>query len=137
MENYASSAWSEIIAKAAVSPLGIAALVVLVVGVVVVTLIRPTDKPRFRLSVVIILMVFCGALMGASIYGARPTSLPAAAAAGAQTEGPSQQPPVSATVAAPGATATSSPPNGIAVAHTDCGTAWTGWVNVGGGHSAN
>ncbi len=68
MENFASSAWSEIIAKAAVSPLGIAALVLLIVGFVVVALINPTDKPLFRFAALLILMVFCSGLMGAAIY---------------------------------------------------------------------
>lgn len=51
MEQYAPSAWSEIIAEAAVSPLGIAALIALIVGFVVVALMRPSDKLRYRAGV--------------------------------------------------------------------------------------
>lgn len=135
MENFEPSAWAEIIAKAAVSPLGIAALALLIVGFVVVNLIRPADKPHFRLTAIVILMVFCGGLMGAAIYSARPTALPPAAAAGAQTEGPSQQPPASQS--SPSAPSVPAQPAGsasapVTAARTDCGTAWSGWVDAGG-----
>lgn len=135
MESFAPSAWSEIIAKAATSPLGIAALMTLVVGIVIVSLVKPTDKPHFRLLAIIILMIFCGGLMGAAIYSVRPTVLPPDAASGAQTEGPSQQPPAMASQ--PPAPAVPSqpamPPAAPVATRNDCGTAWTGWVDVGGG----
>jgi hypothetical protein len=41
---YAPSAWGEIVAQAAVSPLGISALVILVVGFVMLALVRREDK---------------------------------------------------------------------------------------------
>ena len=137
MEGLASNAWAEIIGKAAVSPLGITALVVLVAGSVVIALIKPKDEAHIRLWAIITLLVFCGALVGAALYTAQPTALPPAAAKGAQTEGPSQQPSLPSTDAkgakpAPPTSAAPPPPVTHAPARVDCGTAWTGWVDVGG-----
>jgi hypothetical protein len=82
-------------------------------------------------------MVFCGGLMGAAIYSVRPTALPPAAAAAAKAEEPSQQPPPATpqppAPAPPAASQpTTPPPPPVTAARTDCGTAWTGWVDVGG-----
>ena len=126
-----TSAWAEIIAKAAVSDLGIAALAILVVGSVILALIRPSDHPKIRVTVVILLMVFCGGLMGAAIYSAQPVALSAQLAVGATEEGPSQQlladiPPEASPAPTTAVASTPKP-------RADCGTAWTGWIDVGGG----
>ena len=144
-ELVASNAWAEIIGKAAVSPLGITALVVLVAGTVVVTLIKRTDKPHVRLGAIGILFTFCGVLASVSLYTAEPTALPPVAAQEAKTEGPSQQPPLPSsgskgvespqptptTPAAPPPLAKAPPPLAKAPARVDCGTAWTGWIDAG------
>ena len=141
MESFASTAWAEIISKAAVSPLGIAALALLIVGFVILRLVPPNDKPRFRLIVILVFMLFCGGLMAASIYSVRPTALPQSAATDVQTEGPSHQlsnptsatpssslQPPGGTPATASVTTASSPP-----IREDCGTAWSGWTDVGVG----
>jgi hypothetical protein len=118
---YASNAWAEIIAKAAVSPLGVSALVVLVVGFVVLALIRREDKIGARLTIVVLLLVFCGGLLTAAFYNVRP----------AVTQ-PDASPATSATaLPAPPAVAPSPPPR-TASSRADCGTAWSGWIEVGG-----
>jgi hypothetical protein len=134
-EGYASEAWSEIISKAAVSPLGIIALVVLVTGFVVMTLVPRRSSTGARVLVVVLLLLFFGGLVVAAIYTVRPTTLPAAAAKGAEGEGPAHQPPVAPKPQEPPSAppAAPQPPVAQAPTRTDCGTAWTGWVNAGGG----
>src|SRR5437016_3701088 len=70
---YASNAWAEIIANAAVSPLGISALVILVIGFVDLALIRRDDKIAARLITVALLLIFCGGLLTAAFYKVNPT----------------------------------------------------------------
>jgi len=136
MEAYASKAWAEIIGKAAASPLGIIALVVLVAGFVVLALVKRRDKPGFRLFAIVILLLFCGGLVATAVYTVRPTSLSAAAVKGVESEGPSQQPPTQTTEgppAQPSPPPSQTPSTAQAPVRVDCGTAWTGWVNIGGG----
>jgi uncharacterized protein DUF5360 len=119
---YAPSAWSEIIAQAAVSPLGISALVILVAGFVVLALFRKDDKVGTRLTIIVLLLLFCGGLVAAAFYNVQPTvtrpqnSFPPAE--------PAPTPPAAPPVTPP------SPP--AAPARVDCGTAWSGWIDVGG-----
>jgi len=147
VENYAPNAWAEIISKAAISPLGIAALVSLIVGFVVLALVPRSDKPAVRVAVLVLLMVFCGGLMGAAVYGARPIAPSVAVAAGATTAGasgtrsaPTTQASGQSTLPTPtpeapttaSATPQVQPPPPPAVAtRTDCGAYWTGWIEVG------
>jgi hypothetical protein len=71
--------------------------------------------------------------MGAAIYTVRPTALPPAIQAEVQTERlVPQQPTPPPEPSVPPAPARSQPPASKAAARIDCGTAWTGWVNVGG-----
>ena len=146
METFAPSAWAEIIAKAAVSPLGIAALVSLIVGFVALALFQRSDKAVTRLGVIALLMLFCGGLMGAAVYGVRPVAPSPQVAQGAPgTPATAPAAPSSASAAASGAAsqalptaagpvpaitaAVTTPP---AVARADCGSHWTGWKEVGG-----
>lgn len=103
---FASSAWAEIIAKAAVSPLGISALVVLVVGFVV---LRRSDSIGARLTVILALLIFCNGLVTAAFYTVSPTVTRPA------EQGPAQSP---------------SPPQPLA--KVNCGASWSGWIGVGG-----
>lgn len=148
MGSLAPSAWSALIANAAVSALGIAALSGLVVGSVVLALIKPADKPEVRLGVIVLLMLFCGALFAGAIYEARPTTLSSAVAKGA-AEAALQSPslvagsisgdqashPASAVVTVPAPAPAPIPVLTLptqAVARTDCGNSWSGWTEVGG-----
>jgi hypothetical protein len=152
MENYAPSAWAEIISKAAISPLGVAALVSLIVGFVVLALFFRSDKAEVRLGAVALLMVFCAVLMFAAIYSARPVAPSATIAAGAASAAARASssvlpsPPPASTAAATVATPSTSPassaagttrndPPVVVVApapRTDCGARWSGWIEVGG-----
>jgi hypothetical protein len=112
-------------------PLGIAALVSLVVGSVVLALIPRTDNARVRVTVIVLLMLFCGALMGAALYSAQPV---AASAKVATDSGAASPPPTDKTSNAKG-TSAAPPPVAAAPtepARTDCGAHWTGWIEVGG-----
>jgi hypothetical protein len=122
---YASNAWAEIIAKAAVSPLGISALVILVVGFVVLSLIRRDDKIAARLTIVVLLLVFCGGLLTAAFYNVRP--------AVTRPEASNGKPPATSATALPAPPAVApSPPPKTASSRADCGTAWSGWIEIGG-----
>lgn len=137
METYASNAWAEIIAKSAVSPLGISALVLLIVGFVVICLVKPSDKVSVRLSVLGILLLFCGALVGVAFYGVEPTTLSPSAEKSAEGIGPVPAPPVVVSEAPP----PKPPPPSLLPkpqvkqppARIDCGAAWTGWLSLGAG----
>lgn len=134
MENYAPSAWAEIIAKAGVSPLGVAALISLMVGFVVLALVPRSDKPGMRITVLVLLMLFCGGLMGGAVYSARPIAPSAAVAAGAAAAVTplvvaSQSAPTVQSPTAPTALSQSQAP--VAAARQDCGANWTGWIEVG------
>jgi hypothetical protein len=136
MGNYAPNAWSEIIAKAALSPLGIAALVLLIVGFVVISLVRPVDKPQMRVAVIVLLMLFCGGLLGAAIYSAQPTALPTSGTADRHEAVPGSSSSASPTrppAAPPTAPTQSSPTPATAATRTDCGAAWSDWIEIGGG----
>jgi len=136
MESYSPNAWSEIIAKAAVSPLGIAALVVLIVGFVVIALVKPADKPQTRLTVIVLLMLFCAGLIGAAIYSAQPTALPASGANETHDVvpgSPSSTSPNRAPTVPASSSAQSLPTPATVVTRTDCGTAWSDWIEMGGG----
>lgn len=107
---FASSAWSEIITSAAGSPLGISALVILVVGFVILGLVRRDDSGAVRLGAIVLLLLFCGGLVVAASYTVKPTiTKPESAVAGSGG-------------------ATSVPSSRM----VDCGTAWSGWIEVGG-----
>jgi hypothetical protein len=117
---FASNAWAEIIGKAAVSPLGIFALMILVIGFVILALVRSKDKVSTRLTVIALLLLFCAALSLAALYSVEPTT--------------ATPPPV---VQAPAQTSPSLPQAQGAPAETrpsrqDCGTAWSDWIEVGG-----
>lgn len=145
MKSYAPNAWSEIIAKAAVSPLGIAALVSLIVGLVVLLLFHPDkDRSEVRLGAVALLMFFCGGLMFGAIYSSKPVAPSQKVAQGAANNEPSaSQVPSSSNTASPAQPAvvpavpdsTAPMPSSItapaAVARADCGAYWTGWIEVG------
>jgi hypothetical protein len=132
MDGYASNAWTEIIGKAAVSPLGIIALIILVAGFVVITLFGPKDRAEIRLLAVFILLLFSSGLAFAAIYNVQPTALPPAEIKGAEIEKPSQQPPQPSEPPPQAKTAPPAPAVAKASTRKDCGTAWTGWVDVGG-----
>jgi hypothetical protein len=124
-EGYATNAWAEIIAKAAVSPLGISALVILVVGFVVLALIRRQDKIAARLTIVVLLLVFCGGLVTAAFYTVRPAVTQPQASKSTPTVTGATAPPAPPTVAP-------SPPSRTAASRMDCGSAWSGWIEIGG-----
>ena len=120
---YARSAWGEIIAQAAVSPLGITALVILVVGFVMLALVRRDDKVGARLSIIILLLLFCGGLVTAAFYNVQPTiTHPERTGAALPTP----------TVPTPSGSSPAAPSAPTAPARVDCGSAWSGWIDVGG-----
>jgi hypothetical protein len=127
MENYAPSAWAEIIAKAAVSDLGIAALVSLIVGFVVLALFPRHDKPSVRITIVVLLMLFCGTLFGVAAYKARPVVASETVASGAPSPSTKSQTAVPVPATAPVPAPVPQPPP-----RTDCGAHWSGWIEVGG-----
>lgn len=118
---YAPSAWGEIIAQAAVSPLGISALVILVVGFVILALVGRRDTVRTRLASIVLLLVFCGGLVAAAFYNVQPTV----------TRPQNSQPSAPTAPSAP-ASPPATPPAPTASARVDCGSAWSGWIDVGG-----
>jgi hypothetical protein len=73
---YAPSSWGEIISQAAVSPLGITALVILVVGFVMLALVRRDDKVGARVTTILLLLLFCGGLVFAAFYNVQPAPHP-------------------------------------------------------------
>lgn len=124
------AAWAEIIRAAAVSPLGIAALALLIMAFGVYRLIDPKDKPWVRLSAIVTLMVTCFGLMGAAVYSANPTVPSREVAEGSKSEEPSApRPKPPPGVTPPGVT----PPPAVNLTRKDCGTFWSGWIEVGGG----
>jgi len=124
--NYAPSAWAEIISKAAVSPMGIAALVSLIVGLVILVLISPKDKPIIRLTALFLLMLFCSGLFIGAIYIVRPVLLSPIVSKGAADPIPTTPKPTTQPVPAP----VPAPVAPASVARTDCGAHWTGWIEV-------
>lgn len=155
MNAYASDAWNAIIREAAVSPLGIMALALLVAGFVVLMLVKRSDKPAFRLAAIFLLLFFCGGLAMAAIYVAEPTvDAPRSPASKVAEATPPAQPGTAQPPAAPAAPdkRLSSPApevrRGIerraakplsspgvaarsaAPAPVDCGIAWTDWADV-------
>lgn len=138
MEAYAPQAWSQIIASAAVSPLGIAALIVLIVGFVILTLFRHEDRPQARFLVIGLLMLFCVALFAGSIYSVRPVAASAVVARGAGEPSPPGEnasvPSAANSTSHSASVRTEADENQRLVApRADCGSSWTGWVNPGAG----
>lgn len=140
MNGLASDAWTEIIGAAAVSPLGVTALVVLVGGTVVVMLVKPSDKAYVRLSAIAALLVSSSALAGFSLYTAQPTSVAPGAGAAESEGGPSARAPARADrpAAAAPPVAAMEPRRRERTATTarsapeapDCGKVWTGWTDT-------
>ena len=127
--NYASSAWAEIIAKAAVSPLGISALAILVVGFIILALVRRGDSVATRIGAITLLLVFCGGLVTAAIYSVQANSAPTQN----QTEAaPSSSAPTLPSPNTPAPAPTSAAPPALSSARIDCGTEWSGWIEIGG-----
>ena len=120
---YASNAWAAIITKAAVSPLGISALCILVLGFVILALIRRTDKIGARLTVIVLLLLFSGGLETAAFYTVKPIVAGPEVAKGLPIPGTSPAP--SRPIVVPSAPHPSA-------ARIDCGIAWSGWIEVGG-----
>lgn len=73
MNGYASSTWTELVKAAAASPLGIVALVALILGFVGLVWFRHTDSPMVRLIAFGMLILTCGGLAGAAVYRVEPT----------------------------------------------------------------
>ena len=137
MDNFASSAWSQIIGSAAVSNLGIAALTILVVGFVVLALIGRKDRLQVRVTVIVLLMLFCGALLGVGIYTTHPTTASAVRSSGGGASGSAGTGTTARSAASSEGTSVAaqrpeSHPE-LVTARSDCGTSWTGWVDPGGG----
>lgn len=159
MNAYASDAWNAIIREAAVSPLGITALALLVAGFVVLTLVKRSDKPAFRLAAILILLFFCGGLAMAAIYRVEPTvtveppgSPPGKAAEAAPPARPEPRQPPAASGAPDKGLASPAPDlrrkierpalkpftspgiaprsSARAPAPVECGIAWTDWADV-------
>lgn len=128
-EGFATSAWAQIIGTAATTPLGISALVILVMGFVAISLIGKNDSIRARLGVIVLLLLFCGGLVIASFYAVRPTAARREIAA-EEPPAPTAEHPSAPPPAAPAAKATSAKTE---PARVDCGIAWSGWIDVGGG----
>lgn len=126
---YASSAWAQIIASAAISPLGVSALVILVVGFVILALIRRNDAGAMRLGAIVLLLICCGGLVLVASYNVKPTIVPPEPSVIlAQPPVVAQSPPPAPSTPPAAVTAPASPPP----ARIDCGTAWSGWIEVGG-----
>lgn len=127
-EGFATSAWTQIIGTAATSSLGIAALVILVMGFVTISLIGKNDSIRARLGVIVLLLLFCGGLVTVAFYTVRPTApRPAIVAKAPPTPAELPSAPPSAAPPPEATSATAKP------ARVDCGAAWSGWIDVGGG----
>lgn len=123
--NYASSAWAEIVAKAAVSPLGISALAILVVGFITLALVRRGDSVATRIGAIILLLVFCGGLA----ISVQPNSTPTQKQTGAAPSSSASTLPTSNSSAP---VRTSAAPPTLSSARTDCGMEWSGWIEIGG-----
>lgn len=67
MGDLAAAGTAEIIKAAASSPLGLAALLALIGVFVVTKLVDPKDAPHFRMWAILLLLGFCGLLMGAAV----------------------------------------------------------------------
>jgi hypothetical protein len=119
--DYAPSAWSEIIAQAAVSPLGISALVILVVGFTILALVRRGDTVATRLTSIILLLIFCAGLVAVAFYKVQPS-----------VTRPETSPSYQTVPTSPALPPTSPPPAPPASTRLDCGTAWSAWIDVGG-----
>ena len=155
MNAYATDAWNAIIREAAVSPLGIMALALLVAGFVVLMLVKRSDKPAFRLAAIFLLLFFCGGLAMAAIYRVEPTvDAPKLPAGKVAESAPPARPKPTPPPAAPGvpdkrlsspapepksrverraARPSTSPgvmARSAAPAPVDCGIAWTDWADV-------
>jgi len=130
MEAPAPDAWSRIINAAGSSSLSVTALIILMVGLIALTFFGSRDKAKTKILVFVLLLLFFGSL-AASVYNVRPV-VPSAAVvqgAGAAESSPRGENASHVSPASPG------PPAGVRLAEprTDCGTAWTGWVNPGAG----
>lgn len=73
MGDLAAAGTAEIIKAAAISPLGLAALLALIGVFVVIKLIDSKDAPHLRMGAILSLLGFCGLLMGAAVYRAEVT----------------------------------------------------------------
>jgi len=158
MKLFGSSVWVEIIAKAAVSPLGLAALGFLILGFVVLALVPRTDGPKIRLTAIGLLMFVVVVLFVFAIYKVPEFQAPprmVEATTDAQDR-PSRKEPPGSTASTPTSTTpspseTSPPlktetppaspepsPPAIQVpvqapqGRVDCGQYWSGWREVGG-----
>ncbi len=142
-------AFSQIIKAAAVSSLGLAALVVLVISFVGLKLFGPRDRPGVRVLVFLVLVSVSVSVFAAGVYGAQPTlpgrdetkaaSLPSAVrpqppapapptAPPARPEGPRRPSPSAAMAARPHALI----PETASASRADCGKATTAWIPTGG-----
>lgn len=134
MNENTQNPWAEIIGKAAVSHLGISALIILVLGSVIIALVKPTDSSRFRFAAITMLFLFCSSLLTAAFYTATPTTLPSPDTTNVQSEKPSTQPPEPTRPRAPVVTSMESISfelgDIVTVEKIDCGTAWTGWIEA-------
>jgi hypothetical protein len=128
-------ALTEIFKRAIASPLGLAGLVVLVAGFVVLALFKPvTARASARILAVVILLLFYITIVGVAFYNVRPVGLPSGSSV-AEAESRSHQPlaTAAAVVTAPATPAASASSVAQAQVRVDCGTFWTDWFNVGGG----
>lgn len=73
MGDLAAAGTAEIIKAAAISPLGLAALLALIGVFVVTKLVDSKDAPHLRMGAILSLLGFCGLLMGAALYRAEVT----------------------------------------------------------------
>jgi len=136
MNSIPNSGWPEIIGAAAVSPLGILALIVLVVGLIATLLFSTKDKPSVRVTVLALIVVAFSALGGFALYQVQPSRLsskpkdtPSSTAPDGNATTP--KPPLSTTqpaqTVAPLPSVRPQP-----AARVDCGQHWSGWIEVGG-----
>jgi hypothetical protein len=126
--NYASH-WDEIIAEAAVSPLGISALAILVVGFIIPVLVRRGDSVATRIGAIILLLGFCGGLVTAAFYSGQTIYKRTQNQTGAA---PSSNAPSLPSPNTPAPAPTSAPPPAASSAKIDCGTEWSGWIEISG-----
>lgn len=134
------SVWPAIISSAAASPLGLAALALLAVSLVSMYLFGPKDSSQLRVTVIVLLSIFCGGLFGGAVYSARPSRLSQTTSASNATASADHVTPLTSNQSLSAASHTPlvknvQPPASALSAHerVGCGSAWTGWVEVGGG----